>query len=502
MLRRCLFAASRYPNRVPLFINNQFIDSQSTKESSKVTNPRTGELLSTTFESTPGEFNKAVESSQVAFETWRNVPISVRARHMAKFLELLRLNQDKIAQLVSDELGKTLEDAKGSVFRGTEVVEHALSVPSIAMGEALQGVANHVDIYSFREPLGVCSGIAPFNFPAMIPLWFFPLAITCGNTFLLKPSERVPLTSVKLMELVKESGIPPGVVNMVQGGKPVVDMICEHPTIKAISFVGGNTAGEYIFQKGTLNGKRVQSNMGAKNHCVILPDADKEDALNAVASAAFGSAGQRCMAISVPVFVGEARRWIPDFVEKAKKFQPGKDFGPMVSQQATDRVVSIVDNAKTSPKGEQVLLDGTANRQGQFVGPTVITKATPGSLAYDTEIFGPVAVCVEVDTLEEAISLINSNKYGNGTAIFTSSGSSARKFQSEVNVGQVGINLPVPVPLPMFSFTGWNASMRGDLNFYGKAGVHFFTRIKTVTSRWKEDKHAPSALSGNFPTLK
>jgi malonate-semialdehyde dehydrogenase (acetylating)/methylmalonate-semialdehyde dehydrogenase len=422
-----------------------------------------------------------------------------------KFGELVRKNQDVLAKIVSEEMGKTLEDAKGSVFRGLEVVEHAYAAPALVMGETLQTVSKGIDTYSFREPLGVCAGICPFNFPVMIPLWMFPMAAACGNTYILKPSEKVPLASVKLMELALEAGFPPGVINMVHGGKETVDWICDDPRIRAISFVGGNHAGEYIYQRGTSNNKRVQSNMGAKNHCVILPDADKEDALNLVASASFGAAGQRCMALSVPVFVGEARKWIPEFVERAKKFQPGKDFGPLVTKEAKERVEGIL--ARAPEQGARVLLDGRNFKipgfeKGNFVGPSVIAGAHKGLECYDTEIFGPVAVCVEVETAEEAIQLINSNKYGNGVAIFTQSGGMARKFQNEINVGQVGINLPIPVPAAPFAFTGWNNSMRGDIYYNGKQAVNFFTRIKTVTSRWKEPSEAASKLTGSFPTLK
>ena len=431
--------------------------------------------------------------------------MSVRTRYVVKFGELVRQSQEDLAKIVAQELGKTLDDARGSVFRGLEVAEHAYATPSLIMGETIQSVAKGVDTYSFKEPLGVCAGICPFNFPVMIPLWMFPLAAACGNTFILKPSEKVPLSSVKLMELALEAGFPPGVVNMVHGGKETVDWICDDPRIKAISFVGGNQAGEYIFQRGTANNKRVQSNMGAKNHCVILPDADKEDALNLVANAAFGAAGQRCMALSVPVFVGEARKWIPELVERAKKFKAGKDFGPLVTADAKDRVEGILSRVNGS--GANLLLDGRNSivpgfEKGNFVGPSVIGNAKQGMECYDTEIFGPVAVCVEVDTVDEAIAMINSHKYGNGVAVFTQSGAVARKFQNEINVGQVGINLPIPVPIPMFSFTGWNASMRGDVYFNGKQGVNFFTRTKTVTSRWRDPTEQASKLSGSFPTLK
>jgi malonate-semialdehyde dehydrogenase (acetylating)/methylmalonate-semialdehyde dehydrogenase len=500
------FAGSRrWVQTVPLFINNEFRKSASIKSAGSVINPSTQQLLAETPQPNASELEDAVVAAHSAFRPWKDTPVSVRTRYVVRFGELVRQNQDDLARIVSEELGKTYEDAKGSVFRGLEVVEHSYATPSLMMGETIQSVSRNIDTYSFKEPLGVCAGICPFNFPVMIPLWMFPMAAACGNTFILKPSEKVPLSSVRLMELALEAGFPSGVINMVHGGKETVDWICDDPRIKAISFVGGNQAGEYIYQRGTSNNKRVQSNMGAKNHCVILPDADKEDTLNLVANAAFGAAGQRCMALSVPLFVGEARKWIPELVERAKQFQPGRDFGPLITRDSKERVEGILSRVES--QGGSLLLDGRGYKvhgfeKGNFVGPSVIAGARKGMECYDTEIFGPVAVCAEVETVDEAIALINSNKYGNGVAVFTNSGAMARKFQNEINVGQVGINLPIPVPIPMFSFTGWNGSMRGDVYFNGKQAVNFFTRTKTVTARWKEPEAAASQLSGSFPTLK
>jgi len=490
---------------VPLFINGEFLNSCSNKTSSLVINPYSQERLGSTPQPTHGELEAARLAACAAFPGWRETPVSVRARHVMRFAELVRRNQDELAKIVSKELGKTYEDARGSVYRGLESVEQACATPSLLMGETAQRVSKGVDTYSFKEPLGVCAGICPFNFPVMIPLWMFPMAVACGNTFILKPSEKVPLSSVRLMELVNEAGFPRGVINMVHGGKDTVDWICDDPGINAISFVGSNKAGEYIHQRGSANNKRVQANLGAKNHCVILPDADKEDALNLVANAAFGAAGQRCMALSVAIFVGKAREWVPQFVKRAQQFKPGDDFGPLVSQEAVVRVRGIVSRANN--EGAQVLLDGTnyvdqQYPQSNLIGPTVISKAAKGMECYEEEIFGPVAVCVELESLDDAIAFVNSNQYGNGVAIFTQSGASARKFQNEINVGQVGINLPIPVPVPMFSFTGWNKSMRGDVYFNGKQAVNFFTRTKTVTSRWKDEGESPSELSGAFPTMK
>ena len=488
---------------VPFFANNELIQSPSKRVAAQVMNPATLDVIANTPQMEVSELDKVAQDAQNAFLAWRDTPVSVRTRHVVRFGELVRKNHDELAKIVTSELGKTFDDAKASVFRGLEVVEHAYSTPSLIMGESLQTVSRNMDTYSFREPLGVVTGICPFNFPAMIPLWMFPLAAACGNTFILKPSEKVPLTSVRLMELVVEAGFPPGVINMVHGGKETVDWICDDPRIKAISFVGGNHAGEYIHQRATNNNKRVQANLGAKNHCIILPDADKEDALNAVVSAFLGSSGQRCMALSVVVFVGEAQAWIPELVEKARKFKPGVDYGALITTESKTRIESILK--KVEDQGGEILLDGRnppGITQGNFLGPIVIDRAHPGMDAYDLEMFGPAAVCVRTDSLEDAVNLINSNKFGNGASIFTSSGSNARYFQANCNVGQLGLNVPIPVALPMFSFTGWNASMRGDVYFNGKQGVNFYTRMKTVTARWNADAQYQTKLSGAFPVLK
>jgi len=418
--------------------------------------------------------------------------------------------QDRIAEAITLEHGKSLIDAKGDVFRGYEVVEHAASFTTLAQGETLENVARGVDIYSYRVPLGVTAGICPFNFPAMVPLWMYPLAITLGNTFVLKPSEKVAGTANILIDLLKESGVPDGVVNVVQGGAPTVTNVCTHKDIKAISFVGGDKAGEYIYTTGCAHGKRVQSNMGAKNHAIVMPDADKEDAINALVGACFGSTGQRCMAISVAVIVGDAQKWIPDIVEKSKKLTigPGKgnfDIAPLVTKESKERVERLISQG--DKEGAKVLLDGRGVKvpgyeKGNFVGATVIDHVKPGMSVYDEEIFGPVMILVRADTLQEAIDLINSNKYGNGTAIFTKNGHTARKFQHEIEATQIGINLPIPVPLPMFSFTGGKGSFRGVSNFYGKGAVQFFTQWKTITARWKEESEEAQKMQTHFPTMK
>jgi malonate-semialdehyde dehydrogenase (acetylating) / methylmalonate-semialdehyde dehydrogenase len=374
----------------------------------------------------------------------------------------------------------------------------------------LGNVARGVDIYSYRVPLGVTAGICPFNFPAMVPLWMYPLAITLGNTFVLKPSEKVAGAANILIDLLKESGVPDGVVNVVQGGAPTVTNICTNKDIRAISFVGGDKAGEYIYTTGSAHGKRVQSNMGAKNHAIIMPDADKEDAINALIGACFGSTGQRCMAISVAVIVGDAQKWIPEIVEKSRKLTigPGKgnfDIAPLITKESKERVEKLITQGQK--EGATIALDGRGVKvqgyeKGNFVGATVIDNAKPGMSIYDEEIFGPVMVIVRANTLQEAIDLINKNKYGNGTAIFTKNGHTARKFQHEIEATQIGINLPIPVPLPMFSFTGGKHSFRGVSNFYGKGAVQFYTQWKTITARWKEESDEAQKMQTHFPTMK
>lgn len=479
-----------------MLINGKFVESES-KSFIEVNNPATNEVIALVPECTKEEMEAAVANSKESFSAWRNTPVSQRTRIMLEYATLIRDNMDDLAQILTREQGKTIEDAKGDIFRGLEVVEHACSTPTLIMGETVENVASGVDLYSYRQPLGVVSGICPFNFPAMIPLWMFPLATACGNTFVMKPSERVPMTSMRLAELFIEAGCPPGVLNVVHGARDAVEFICKDDTIKAISFVGSDQAGKYIFETGTSHGKRVQSNQGAKNHAVILPDADKEATLNALTGAAFGAAGQRCMATSVAVFVGESKEWIPEIVERAQKLkvnaghEPGTDIGPMISRAAVERCANIIEGA--IDEGASCLLDGRASSSvdgypdGYFMGPTLLDNVTADMECYTEEIFGPVLCTTSVDTLDDAINFVNANPYGNGTAIFTNNGFHARKFQYHIDVGQVGINLPIPVPLPFFSFTGSRGSITGDLNFYGKTGVQFYTQIKTVTAAWRSE---------------
>jgi len=381
-------------------------------------------------------------------------------------------------------------------LRGIEVVEQAGSIASNMMGETVENVATDIDSYSLIQPLGVCCGITPFNFPAMIPLWMFPLAIAAGNTFVLKPSEQVPLTAMRLVELFEQAGAPRGVLQVVHGGKEQVDFLLANPVIKAVSFVGSVPVAKYIYQTGTSYNKRVQAFAGAKNHMVVMPDANKAQVVNSLVGASVGAAGQRCMAISVAVFVGDSKEWIGDLAIELAKVRPGvwndekAGYGPLISKEARSRVVRLIDEgkaqgAKCELDGTQCMVDGYPN--GNWLGPTLFSGVTTDMSIYEQEIFGPVLVCLEVETLEDAIKLINENPYGNGTSIFTANGAAARKYQHEIQVGQVGINVPIPVPLPFFSFTGWRGSFYGDLHAYGKQAVRFYTETKTVTTRWFED---------------
>jgi malonate-semialdehyde dehydrogenase (acetylating) / methylmalonate-semialdehyde dehydrogenase len=493
-------------NHVPtvkMLLDGKFIDSRST-EWQDVVNPATQAVLAQVPFATEAELDAAVASAKHAYKTWKNTPLAARARIMLKLQALVREHMSRIAQTLSAEQGKTLADAEGDVFRGLEVVEHACSIGSLQLGEFAENVAGGVDTYTLRQPIGVCAVITPFNFPAMIPLWMFPMAVVCGNTFVLKPSEQDPLTPMLLAELALQAGVPPGVLNIVHGGKRVVDAICTHPDIAAVSFVGSTAVGTHVYSLASEHGKRVQCMMGAKNHAVVMPDANKEQSLNSLIGATFGAAGQRCMATSVTVLVGDAQRWIPDIVAKAKTLkvnagvEKNADLGPVVSKNARQRILGLVEDG--IKEGAKLELDGRGIKvpgyeHGNFIGPTIFSAVTPQMKIYTTEIFGPVMVIVSVNTLDEAIALINNNPFGNGTGIFTQSGAVARKFQSEIDVGQVGINVPIPVPVPFFSFTGSRGSKLGDLGPYGKQVVQFYTQTKTVTSRWFDDSSASGGVN-------
>ena len=480
---------------VKLLIDGEFVESTTTQWRD-VVNPATQAVLARVPFATPAEVDAAVAAAKTAFRTWRKTPIGTRARIFLKYQQLIRENMTELAAILSAEQGKTLPDAEGDVFRGLEVVEHAAAIGNLQLGELANNVATGVDTFTLLQPLGVCAGITPFNFPAMIPLWMFPMAIATGNTFVLKPSEQDPMVTMRLVELAIEAGIPKGVLNVVHGGEEVVNAICDHNDIKAVSFVGSTKVGTHVYNRASLAGKRVQCMMGAKNHAVVLPDANREQTLNALVGAAFGAAGQRCMAASTAVLVGEAREWIPDLVAKAKTLrvnagnEAGTDVGPLISCAARERVEGFI--ASGVEQGATLDLDGRkpnvpGYEDGNFVGPTIFSNVKPGMRIYDEEIFGPVLVILGAESLDEAIDMVNANPNGNGTAVFTQSGAAARRFQEDIDVGQVGINVPIPVPVPLFSFTGSRASKLGDLGPYGKQVVMFYTQTKTVTQRWFDD---------------
>ncbi|KAI9806876.1 MAG: Methylmalonate-semialdehyde dehydrogenase [acylating] mitochondrial [Piccolia ochrophora] len=491
------------------FIDNDFVPSKATTWID-LCDPATNNLVTRVPQSTDEELRAAVESAQKAFPAWRATSLLQRQQFMFKFVALIREHWDRLAASITLEQGKTFADAKGDVLRGLQVAETACGITTQMTGEVLE-VSKDMETRSYREPLGVVAAICPFNFPAMIPLWTIPIAVVTGNTLLLKPSERDPGAAMILAELAKKAGLPDGVLNVVHGAARTVDFILDEPAIKAISFVGSNRAGEYIYTRGSANGKRVQANLGAKNHAAVLPDCNKNHALNAIAGAAFGAAGQRCMALSTIVTVGETTDWLPELAARAKElnvnggFEEGADLGPVISPQAKERIESLIQSAHD--EGANVILDGRGYKpekypNGNWVGPTLIAGVKPHMKCYKEEIFGPVLVCLHVDTIDEAIDLINDNEYGNGVSIFTRSGATAGRFQRDVEAGQVGINVPIPVPLPMFSFTGNKKSIAGGGGnyFYGKAGLHFYTQLKTVTSLWRSEDAIATKASVNMPT--
>jgi malonate-semialdehyde dehydrogenase (acetylating) / methylmalonate-semialdehyde dehydrogenase len=493
-MRKPLEGASKAPT-VKLLIGPRFVES-ATSRWADVVNPATQAVLARVPFASRAEVDSAVAAAQAAFPSWRKTPIGTRARIFLKYQHLIREHMQELAALLTAEQGKTLLDAEGDVFRGLEVVEQAANIGTLQLGELAHNVASSVDTHTVLQPLGVCVGITPFNFPAMIPLWMFPMAIACGNTFVLKPSEQDPMVSMRLVELALEAGLPPGVLNVVHGGEEVVNALCDHKDVKAVSFVGSTRVGTLVYDRATRAGKRAQCMMGAKNHAVVLPDASKEQTLNQLAGAAFGAAGQRCMAISVVVLVGEAQQWIPALVEKARGLkvgagtEKGADLGPLISRTARERVVRLIQQGES--EGATLELDGRSPSvsgfpDGNFVGPTIFSGVTRDMAIYQQEIFGPVLCLCAASSLDEAIALVNANPNGNGTAVFTQSGAAAHKFEEEINVGQVGINVPIPVPVPLFSFTGSGASKLGDLGPYGKQAVLFYTQTKTVTSRWFDD---------------
>ncbi|XP_059640767.1 methylmalonate-semialdehyde dehydrogenase [acylating], mitochondrial-like isoform X2 [Cornus florida] len=488
------YAQQNCPLKVPNLIGGKFVDSQACAIVD-VINPATQEVVSQVPLTTYEEFKAAVSAAKQAFPSWRNTSVTTRQRIMFKLQELIHRDIDKLAMNIAIEQGKTMDGAKGDVLRGLEVVEHACGMATLQMGEFVPNAFSGIDTYCIREPLGVCAGICPFNFPAMISLWMFPIAVTCGNTFILKPSEKNPGASMILAALAMEAGLPDGVLNIVHGTNEIVNHICDDDDIKAVSFVGSNTAGMHIYARAAAGGKRVQSNMGAKNHAVIMPDASADATLDALVAAGFGAAGQRCMALSTAVFVGGSIPWEEELADCAKALkvnagtESGADVGPVISKEAKDRICRLVQSGVES--GARLVLDGRnivvpGYEHGNFVGPTILCDVTTNMECYKEEIFGPVLLCMRADSLEEAVTIVNRNKHGNGASIFTTSGVTARKFQNEVEAGLVGINVPVPIPLPFSSFNGSKASFAGDLNFCGKAGVQFYTQIKTVAQQWND----------------
>jgi len=499
------------PQDTQNFIDNQFTASKAIQWID-LNDPSTNNLVTRVPQSTDEELKAAVDSAQKAFKGWKETSLLARQAIMFKYTHLIRENWDRLAASITLEQGKTFGDARGDVLRGLQVAETACGITTQMTGEVLE-VAKDMETRSYREPLGVVAAICPFNFPAMIPLWTIPIATVTGNTCIIKPSERDPGACMILAELAEKAGFPPGVVNIIHGSARTVDFILDEPRIKAISFVGSNKAGEYIYSRASANGKRVQANLGAKNHAAVLPDCNKNHALNAIAGAAFGAAGQRCMALSTLVMVGETKDWVPEIAQRAKElsinggFEEGADLGPVISPESKKRIEDLIASAEK--EGATILLDGRGQKpanekyaNGNWIGPTIIANVKPHMKCYTEEIFGPVLVCLNVQTIDEAIDMINANEYGNGTAIFTRSGATAGRFQREIEAGQVGINVPIPVPLPMFSFTGNKKSVAGGgaNTFYGKPGLQFYTQQKTVTSLWRSEDAVATKAAVNMPT--
>ena len=486
------------------WINGALVPSASGR-SGPVYNPATGQQQAEVGLASESEVDAAVASAKEAFPAWRATSLSRRAEVMFTFRGLVVSNREEIAELVSIEHGKVPSDAAGELARGIENIEFACGIPAMLKGGYSEGVSGGVDVYSVKQPLGVVAGITPFNFPAMVPMWMFTNAIATGNTFVLKPSEKDPSVALLMADLLKRAGLPDGVFNVVQGDKAAVDRILEHPDIEAVSFVGSTPIARYIDATGTANGKRVQALGGAKNHMVVLPDADINMAADAAVSAAYGSAGERCMAISVVVAVGGVGdRLIDAITERLPKLKvgpgtdPSAEMGPLITGEHRDKVASYL--AKAPGEGATVVVDGRdadLPSEGFFLGVSLIDNVRPGMSSYDDEIFGPVLSVVRLDTYDEAVDLINRHQYGNGTAIFTRDGGAAKQFQYDIKVGMVGINVPIPVPVAYYSFGGWKASIFGDSNIYGPAGVEFYTRTKTITSRWPDP--ATSSVDLGFP---
>ena len=480
-------------NTIGHLINGQLVTT--TQRLQDVYNPATGEVSKQVALASKETVEEAISAAQAAFPAWRDTPPIKRARVMFRYKELLEQNADKICELIGQEHGKICHDAAGELQRGIENVEFACGVPELLKGEFSKNVGPNIDSWSEFQPLGVVAGITPFNFPAMVPMWMFPLAIACGNTFILKPSERDPSSTLFLAQLLKEAGLPDGVLNLVNGDKEAVDVLLTDDRIKAVSFVGSTPIAEYIYATASANGKRCQALGGAKNHAIVMPDADIDNAVNQLLGAAFGSSGERCMALSVAVAVGdEAADTLVEKMQTAiqnltvgEHSDKSNDFGPVITREHQQKVVGYINGAETD--GAKVVVDGRSPsvsgfENGFFVGATLIDGVTPSMQSYQEEIFGPVLQVVRVATMEEAMKLINDHEYGNGTCIFTRDGEAARYFSTHIQVGMVGINVPLPVPVAYHSFGGWKRSLFGDLHAYGPDGVRFYTKRKTITQRW------------------
>ncbi|MBD0318542.1 MAG: CoA-acylating methylmalonate-semialdehyde dehydrogenase [Thermoleophilia bacterium] len=497
-------AERREPSPISHWIGGTAVRGASGRRS-PVFNPATGEETGAVELASVEEVDRAVAVAHEAFPRWRRLSLSRRTELMFRIRHLMHEHREDVARFLTLEHGKVLSDAIGEVARGLEVIEHACGIPTLLQGRFSEQVSTGIDVYSIRQPLGVCAGITPFNFPAMVPMWMWAPALACGNTFVLKPSERDPSASLYVAELLQEAGVPDGVFNVVQGDKVAVDRILEHPDVSAVSFVGSTPIAKYVYETGAKHGKRVQALGGAKNHMVVLPDADVEMAADAAVSAAYGSAGERCMAVSVVVAVGGVGDALVQAINERLpklKIGPGLDpeseMGPLISREHRDRVASYIDGGRE--QGATVVRDGReleAGGDGFFLGVSLLDDVKPEMDAYRDEIFGPVLSVVRVDTYDEAVRLANEHPYGNGAAIFTRDGGAARQFQFEVEAGMVGVNVPIPVPVAYYSFGGWKSSLFGDSHIYGPEGINFYTRGKVVTSRWPDP--ATSQVDLGFP---
>ena len=490
------------------FVGGKIIPGKSEKKG-KVFNPATGEQEKEVRLASSGDLDQAVVIAKKAFETWSLKPSLQRARVMFKFKELIEKNSDELTQLIVSEHGKVYEDAKGSLTRGLEVVEFACGIPHLLKGEFSENVGTDVDSWSMRQPLGVVAGITPFNFPAMVPMWMFPLSIACGNAFMLKPSEKVPQCSLKLAELMSEAGLPDNILTVVNGDKNIVDLILRCEDISSVSFVGSTPVAKYIYTECSKTNKRVQALGGAKNHMLIMEDANLEDAVNGLIGAAFGSAGERCMATSVAMPIGKIQKPFMDLLkEKASKIKVGEsldpqsEMGPLITKEHKQKVLSYIEKgveegAKLELDGRGISLQGYEN--GNFVGPTIFNDVSEDMSIYKEEIFGPVLSVLNMNNFEDALNLINKHEFGNGTSIYTSNGAFARNFMKNVQIGMVGINIPIPVPMSFYTFGGWKGSIFGGHGMHGEEGINFYTKRKTITSRWPDDV---AGASLNMPTMK